>query len=155
MTKEKTEKQKSLTPREAAQDFIRPYVLKSDTMPLHPSAKLRHETKNYSAHIEETGNVVITKLYGEAIEEKFSLKEIMNDVTLEFIYGKGMTNFTAPTAKEAYALREKEIKLLLKELKVKLKKHRKDFKNYTSNWGYVGDLGHISSKLKEIVLFLH
>jgi len=153
MKKDKSEKKQTLAARKAAQNFIRPYVLKGDTMPLLPAAKLRHETKEYSAHIEGE-NVVVSKLNGIAVQEIFSLNEIMQDISMEYSYGKGMADITADTAKEAYEKRIGQITLLLKELKKKLREHNKKFKSNPLNWGYAGDMAHVQVKLQEIVSFL-
>ena len=152
--KNKSEKSKTLTAREAVQEFIRPYVLKGDVMALRPFLSLRHDTENYSAHISGE-NIILTKLNGEEIKEEFTLKEIMLDVTMEYSYSKGMANMTAATAKEAYEKRLKEVNLLLKQLNRKMNIHRDGFKLNQLNWGYVGDVAHIQKGLEELVAFLN
>ena len=150
----KQEKPDALTARAAVQDFIRPFITKGDSMSFLSSANLRHESENYSAHIEGK-NAVLTKLHGKAIKEEFSLKEIMRDIAMEHLHKQGMANITASTAREAYAIRDKEVKMLLRELTAKLKKHRNNFKSNNRNWGYVGDLVRIGRELQELVTFLN
>ncbi|MBI3501318.1 MAG: hypothetical protein HY063_05935 [Bacteroidetes bacterium] len=149
----KSEKQKPLSAREAAQDFIRPFVIKGDTMPLHPSTKLRHETEEYSAEIDGEF-IVITKLHGAEVKEEFTVSEIMLDVTMEYCYKTGISNISASTAQEVYEKRAKEIKRLLKCLNEKMKGHGEKFKKNSLNWGYVGDLAHVGKQLGELVSFL-
>ena len=48
----------------------------------------------------------------------------------------------------------KEINKKIKLLQKKLIKHKIDFKNNTSNWGYIGDISYINEKLEEVVSFL-
>ncbi|MBI4930501.1 MAG: hypothetical protein HY841_07050 [Bacteroidetes bacterium] len=149
----KSEKTKTLTARGAAQDFIRPFVMKGDILPLHPSFKLRHDTENYSAHIEGE-NVVLTRLQGIAVKEEFSVSDIMRDIAMEDLYSKGIADITAATAKEAYEKRLKEVQFLLKQLNMKFKNHKVIFKKNPLNWGYVGDLTRISKELKELISFM-
>ena len=154
MKKEKSEKQKTISAREAAQDFIRPFIIKGDNVSFLDKTKLRHETKNYSAHIDGV-LILLTKLNGEEIKEEFVLKEIMKDVLMEHSHSKGMIGIQAATAKEAYEKWRMEVKLLLKQLNTKLKIHRDGFKMNPLHWGYVGDLAHIQKALNELVTFLH
>lgn len=58
-------------------------------------------------------------------------------------------------AKEKYTEQQSQIQSELALLKQKLKKHQKEFNNKPSNWCFVGDLGHILEKLKEINQFLN
>lgn len=39
-------------------------------------------------------------------------------------------------------------------LSEKLKKHEIDFNRNPDNWGYIGDLEHVSSEINEVVKFL-
>lgn len=55
------------------------------------------------------------------------------------------------TAVQAYDRRSKEIVKLLKDVDRHLKKHAQDFKKESTNWGYVGDLGHIAGELKSLM----
>ena len=48
----------------------------------------------------------------------------------------------------------KEIEKNLKLLQKKLVKHKTEFKNTPSNWGFVGDVSYINEKLVEVVMFL-
>lgn len=150
MKKDKTEKPNTLSSREAAQDFVRPYVLKGDIMPLRPFLGLRHDTEQYSARIEGE-NVLITMLHGKEIKEQFPVSDIIRDVAMEHSYGKGIADITADTAQDAYEIRAAEIKILLKELHLKFKEHKGRFKKNPTNWGYVGDMGHVYKKLREII----
>ena len=52
---------------------------------------------------------------------------------------------------DEYEKREKEIKALIIKLKVKLKRHKVDFKTNPKNWGYVVDLVNFIKVLKEII----
>ncbi|HBF89381.1 MAG TPA: hypothetical protein DDX39_12135 [Bacteroidales bacterium] len=67
------------TPRTAAIDFIKPYINNGDTMSLHPNLKLKIKTEDYSAHIEGD-NVVVSSIYGEPIQEVFTVKELMDEI---------------------------------------------------------------------------
>jgi hypothetical protein len=149
MKKDKPEKMP--TAREAAQDFIRPFVLKGEIMLLHSSsAKFRHATENYSAHIEGE-HIAITFLYGKEIKELFPLEVIIHDITTEQMY---QCIQIPRSAKEAYELKREEIMLLLERLKGRLKQHAKKFKQDSTNWDYTGDLANLSRTLEEVLLSL-
>jgi len=141
------------TPRKAAQYFIRPYVLKGNTIPLHPSFNLRHETENYSACIEGS-KVVVTKLYGVKIREEFPIKEIMKDVTIEHSYRTGIAGIHASTAEEGYEKRRQEILDFIERLYGELISHKRKFEKDCENWGYVGDLERAAKLLKKAAAFL-
>ena len=53
-----------------------------------------------------------------------------------------------------YEERNIQINKNLDILKLKLKKHKSNFKNKPTNWGYVGDLEFVLNKLIEINQFL-
>lgn len=147
--KENLNKEQMLTPREAAKSFIRPYLDKGDSVSLHPYFRASIKTEDYSAHIEPDNIVMVTKLYGTDIKESFSVSDIMREIVMsnaKNLFEK--LEKTSPT--EEYEKREQEIKALLIKLKAKLRKHKTDFLKHPSNWGYVGDLGHIAEVLKEI-----
>lgn len=149
-TDKEINKQETLTPREAAKNFIRPYLDKGDTISLHPLFRASIETEDYSIHIETEDTVVVTKLYGTNINEGFSIAEIMREIVM----GNAKQLFEKlenSSPKKEYEKREQEIKILLIKLKSKLKKHKIDFLKHPKNWGYVGDLGHIAEVLREIV----
>ena len=48
-------------------------------MSLHPNLKLKIKTEDYSAHIEGD-NVVVSSIYGEPIQEVFTVKELMDEI---------------------------------------------------------------------------
>jgi len=77
-----TKSRQALSPQKAAKDFIRPYLLKGDTMVFLPNRHLSVETDDYSAHIEKEG-IVVTMLYGVPVKEEFSLKDIMGEIIKE------------------------------------------------------------------------
>ncbi len=58
------------------------------------------------------------------------------------------------TVKETYAHRQSEIKQLINKLNADLKKHAESFKKNDTNWGSVGDLGHVKTTLSELDGFL-
>jgi len=57
-----------VNPREAAIDFIKPYIDNGDTLSLHPKFKLSKTTDDYSAHIDGD-NIVISSIFGEPIKK--------------------------------------------------------------------------------------
>ena len=149
-TDKEVNKEETLTPREAAKNFIRPYLEKGDTLSLHPHFHASIKTEEYSAHIKNRNIVVVTKLHGTNINEEFLITEIMREIVMNNATKK-IERIENSSPLEQYKKRELEIKTLLIKLKNKLKKHKKDFDKHPSNWGYVGDLGHIAAVLKEIV----
>lgn len=58
------------------------------------------------------------------------------------------------TVKENYRERQSEIKLQIKRIQGALKKHTEKFKKNETNWGFVGDLGHVKTVLSELEDFL-
>jgi len=154
MKKDKSEKPKTLTAREAAQNFIRPFVLKGDTAPLRPSANLRHETEDYSAKIDGE-NVVITKLCGKEIHQQFSVNEIICEMMQWNMCVIDELKKQQASAKEVYLIRDASIQCLLKSLRGRLKDHKAKFSKDEKNWGHVGDLTHVQEILNELIVFLH
>lgn len=57
-------------------------------------------------------------------------------------------------AKTKYTEQLRQIESELALLKEKLKKHQKEFNTKPSNWSFVGDLGHVLEKVKELNQFL-
>ena len=57
------------------------------------------------------------------------------------------------TTLEAYQKREKSINELIDTLKLNLKTARNNFKKNPNNWGFIGSLEHVETKLKELVEF--
>lgn len=57
------------------------------------------------------------------------------------------------TVKENYKKKQKEIKLMLKNIEKALNSHEKKFKKHETNWGYVGDLGMVSDTLSTLNYF--
>lgn len=53
-----------------------------------------------------------------------------------------------------YNKHQEEIKSKIDLLTEKLKKHKTQFENNTSNWGFVGDIDYINKKLDEILTFI-
>jgi hypothetical protein len=53
-------------------------------------------------------------------------------------------------SKNSYNQNKKEINQQIKMLKESLEKHSKNFKKDEKNWGFVGDLGMVKSKLSEL-----
>ena len=58
------------------------------------------------------------------------------------------------TAQEKYDTWERTINLQLKKLKEKLEEHSKFQKDDPKDWGFVGDLAHISSELDNTLRML-
>jgi hypothetical protein len=69
-----------------------------------------------------------------------------------------MTNCTTkkpePTAPETYAARANDIARLIDVLQMELQKHAEDAKADPTNWGRVGDLGHVRGDLINLVTFM-
>lgn len=59
-----------------------------------------------------------------------------------------------PTAREAYAQRRGDIARLLDVLDMELTKHAEGAKADPTNWGRIGDLGHVRGDLINLVAFL-
>ncbi|MBN4051400.1 hypothetical protein JYU16_01150 [bacterium AH-315-M05] len=142
---DKQGKQLSLSTRDAAIEFIRPYVEEGDAMPLLPGNKLRIETEFYSAHIDRK-TVVVTKLNGGEVNEIFSLKDIMKEITES---SSKLFHFSN-TASAAYREKGREVNVLIDQLMEKLKKHRERFRGKPNDWSFVGDLSHIAEVLAGI-----
>lgn len=53
-----------------------------------------------------------------------------------------------------YNKHQEEIESKIDLLTEKLKKHKTQFENNTSNWGFVGDIDYINKKLDEILTFI-
>lgn len=53
-----------------------------------------------------------------------------------------------------YFGKSKEIEDKIKLLQEKLIKHKTNFENNPSNWGYIGDLSYINEMIDEVVSFL-
>lgn len=53
-----------------------------------------------------------------------------------------------------YNKHQEEIKSKIDLLTEKLKQHKTQFENNTSNWGFVGDIEYVSNNLDEILKFL-
>ncbi len=58
------------------------------------------------------------------------------------------------TVKETYKNRQTEIKYQIKNIQAALTKHAEQFKKNDTNWGFVGDLGHVKEVLSELDGFL-
>lgn len=130
---------------EAAKNFIRPYLEQGDTRSLHPNLNPHVETDNYSVRMFNSDIVVVTKLYGVAMNEKFSLTSIMLELFME-----SREKMNKRTPEECYAEIEKEIERLLKIFTAKLKEHKKQFLKDRKNWGYVSDLRDWADGLQQI-----
>ena len=61
---------------------------------------------------------------------------------------------TKQTAAACYAERHAECADLLKRIAGRLEQHKKDQETQPSNWGYAGDLDHISNELAYILASL-
>ena len=61
------------------------------------------------------------------------------------------TKTTKQTAAACYAERHAECAELLKKIASRLEQHKKDQAQKPANWGYPGDLGHISEELAFIL----
>jgi hypothetical protein len=59
-----------------------------------------------------------------------------------------------PTAKQSYKIRLTENKNQIKQLQTALTKHAEKFKKNDTDWGFVGDLGHVKASLYQINVFL-
>ena len=68
-----------LTPKDVAINLIKPYVLKGDTIELHPANKLSIKEHDYAAHIENE-SVMVTMLYGTKISESFLVNDLMEEI---------------------------------------------------------------------------
>ena len=146
MTTKDKQQTLTITPRDAAIEFIRPYVLKGDMMPLMPHKWLRIDTENYTAQIEKN-SVVVSKLNGSEIKESFPLKEVMKAIVEEH---RKTFNFDN-SAKAAFRQKEREVNALIEQLLEKLKAHRQQFRQNLFDWSFVGNLTHISEVLESIV----
>lgn len=80
--KNKKKKYSAFAAMDAAVDFIRPYLLKGDMYSLRPQRGLEITTEKFTAHIEGH-SVVVTKLLGEEVNEKFHLEDLMRDLIYE------------------------------------------------------------------------
>jgi hypothetical protein len=49
----------------------------------------------------------------------------------------------------------RDIRNLLKKIEKGVKEEDRRFKEDSTNWGYLGDLGHVKSELKDIAEFLN
>ena len=58
-------------------------------------------------------------------------------------------------ANKKYQENQNQIKNELTILKDKLNRHKKAYCKDSTNWGYVGDLGHILTQVKELNQFLN
>ena len=54
------------------------------------------------------------------------------------------------TAKMAYEEAQTEIKRQIKLLQATLKLHEAEFNKDTKNWGFVGDVNHVKSEIKDL-----
>ena len=54
-----------------------------------------------------------------------------------------------------YNKHQLEVNIKIDILKVKLKKHKSQFEENNSNWGYIGDIDYINKKLDEILEFFN
>ena len=61
---------------------------------------------------------------------------------------------TKQTAAACYAERHTECKDLLKRIATRLEQHKKDQAQEPANWGYPGDLGHITEELAYVLASL-
>ncbi len=61
---------------------------------------------------------------------------------------------TKQTAAACYAERHAECADLLKRIASRLEQHKKDQEKQPANWGYAGDLDHISNELAYILASL-
>ncbi len=61
---------------------------------------------------------------------------------------------TKQTAAACYAERHTECSDLLKRIARRLEQHKKDQEKQPANWGYAGDLDHISNELAYILASL-
>jgi len=66
------------------------------------------------------------------------------------LVSRWMAHQAGESAAQAYKRRSQEIAKFLTTLDKQLKKHAQDFKKNETNWGYVGDLGHIAEELKDL-----
>lgn len=59
------------------------------------------------------------------------------------------------SAKDKYEKRSKEINESIKQIQYLLRNHKENFvKSHEDDWGFEGDLAHISSLLNDCVVFL-
>jgi hypothetical protein len=65
-----------------------------------------------------------------------------------------MAGNTTKTARESYEERRRDIDHMLHWLSMELDAHDAKSKVEPTNWGYHGDLGHVSEKLIELLAFL-
>ena len=61
---------------------------------------------------------------------------------------------TKQTAAACYAERHAECQDLLKRIASRLEQHKKDQEKEPANWGYAGDLDHISNELAYVLASL-
>jgi len=53
-----------------------------------------------------------------------------------------------------FADKARSVRQLLKRIEKGVQKEERGFKKEPTNWGYLGDLGHVESELKDIASFL-
>ncbi len=58
------------------------------------------------------------------------------------------------SAKQTYETRMKEIRQRMETIRKELDRHQREFKQDERNYGFAGDLGHISHELHQIEAFL-
>jgi hypothetical protein len=105
---------KTLTPRKVAIELIKPYVLKGDTLSLHPSLGLSVREQDYAAHIEGE-KVVVSRLYGTEIREEFDIKELMQEITSTYFKEKYPEHKSTPSMKRkrtSYQHKQPEFKAI-------------------------------------------
>lgn len=76
-----------LTPKDVAIKLVEPCFLKADTTPLMPGSRYAIRNDDYAAHVEKD-NVVVTMLYGTEIHETFKTKDILKEVTTNYLRKK-------------------------------------------------------------------
>ena len=65
-----------------------------------------------------------------------------------------MPNTREPSARDAYKERNAKALKRLESLKQAVIRHGKSFKDDESDWGFVGDLGHVIETLDELCAFM-
>lgn len=56
--------------------------------------------------------------------------------------------------KKRYSEKNKEIEKKISLLSKKIKAHKIQFKEDSTNWGYVGDLSYVNEKIEDVLSFL-
>lgn len=57
-------------------------------------------------------------------------------------------------AKKAYNTRKDNVQRMMSQLSEIVADHSRAFRNESSNWGYVGEIGYVEEQLQDLINFL-